>query len=416
MNGHIDPDKLLMILNHLRSRIVKILYDKCMFYIPEDRIAGLCWQNPVTAAPGFYHPSENAIHLWSPSCQEKQLLEIDYTGILAHELTHCWQFVNQAQFSEKLRHYNYDNVEDEANIPHEGKLILEGCANWGQYKVLDYFAADELIRRLAPDMPSQTTSGMMSLFKEYRDGFLLMLHLEYHCDFARLLYFLQTGELVYAPMGALEKWRPLRTARDYEKQLYPDGRLGIDSPMAQIPENWGESDGLCVRQAGYASYDHTTRGLSDYVRDYPRLTYLKPRIEARRDKKSTCEVVDDSGATAAAMGAFQSGVSERTWQRVRRTVDELLSAAGQQREALHAFIKRELKLCCTQCKFAKLCTVFDACHLHSCGKPDRSATALVEKLLKKCDDLSRKEEAPQPPPEFKGQSAGVEPVADGQAL
>jgi len=384
----VDDEMLLTRLGNLVVTIADVLEDKCMFSIPVGRgekrnIAGLYFDRD-SPCPGYYDASNNTVHVWPPSGPDREpLLERDYIAILAHEYTHCWEFTNPEQFSPKLIYYNMDDVEDLLNIPYAGKLFAEGAANWGESKVLDYFGIDELVENLKPDAHKKVLQGMHPDFSEYDAGYRLMLHLEYHSDFARMLYFLETGEIHYNPREE-RLHRPFLSApRDYEEWIYPNWQLYILAAMTNIPAHWGPDAALCIRREGYSRMPHSTRGKADFPKDCVRRTYLlAPRRRMYVDPPIP-DLSDEQRASLEQVMPSDPGGS---------TMAQILNLTGPKgnkqakQDARLAECLADLRFSCARCSLAKSCSPLDACHLHSCGERGRHTTELLSEVGKAVSD------------------------------
>ena len=370
VGSRVHDEMLLARLNNLAVAIADVLEDKCMFSIPLGRngkrnIATLHLEPLLSkGAPAYYDASNNTVHVLPP--RDSQLLEQDYIDILGHEYTHCWEFTNPEQFSPKLAVYNMNDVEDPRNIPYAGKLFTEGAANWGESKVLDYFGLDELFERLKPDAHKSVSKGLHPDFSEYGAGYALMVHLEYHCDFARMLYFLETGEIDYNPREEHGHREHLSQARDYEEWIYPNWQLGIFGAMTNIPSDLGRDAALCIRAEGYSRMPHSTREKVDYPKDVVRSTYLlTPR---RRRHADPPEPDLSEGQLGSLEGARPSDLRHKS-------IGELVQGSEGLTEALE-----DLWFSCARCSLAGECSLLDACHMHSCGEPGRSTLELLSKF------------------------------------
>jgi hypothetical protein len=355
-------------VRNLADRVIKVLRDKCTFEITSDRRA-LFYFNPDISTPGVYLSGSNQLYVWPPS---KGLKEQDYIFLLAHEYTHNWQFTSN-RFHPRLRYYNFDNAADPNNIPFRGRLFLEGCARWAEVQVCDHFGLDAHMIEIRNDPQ----------FSEYELGYKLFLFLEYHCDFARLVDFLQTAEILVR-LPSDQGWQLVRTAEDYVRYLYDDGRLAILGPMASP---LGPRSRCLEAVPAYAA----PGGENEMLRKLSKATYLAV------SQRSDCHVQDD-GNSHPDISAFLNSL-KGTLALSFDPEEPILKIL----DSLDRETKQELKFHCLDCprsgkresaekkkgekaslegpeEKSPVCSVFDACHLHSSGDQGRSTTDLLRKI------------------------------------
>lgn len=123
---------------------------------------------------GFYRHRSNETEqqvIIRSGLQEKQAIDV-----IAHEYTHNWEFdpgTSTPNFSLALQG---------EGIPYEGKLFLEGFAEWVSYRVLDYFGLKE-------DMSIKD----LREYDEYGEGFEVIKYIEDTEGFAAVMAFVKEG-------------------------------------------------------------------------------------------------------------------------------------------------------------------------------------------------------------------------------
>jgi len=118
-----------------------------------------------------------------PSLREDLALEV-----IAHEYAHNWEFdPGASKMNSKLL---------EKDIPLDGKLYLEGFAQWVAFKSLDFYG---LSSRMATDIAFRSIDAPSD---EYGDGFTILNFLENIVGFNGVLQFIKEGE-VKAPNGEI---------------------------------------------------------------------------------------------------------------------------------------------------------------------------------------------------------------------
>jgi hypothetical protein len=101
----------------------------------------------------------------------------DMIAIIAHEYAHNWQWRGRNRMHPKLR--------DPAYVQYfNGKLIVEGFAQWVEYKVSEYYGFKEKMDKIK-----------FRHFGAYLEGFHLLSWLEEHFGAGKVLNFVRSGEL-----------------------------------------------------------------------------------------------------------------------------------------------------------------------------------------------------------------------------
>ena len=101
----------------------------------------------------------------------------DMIAIIAHEYAHNWQWRGRNRMDPKLRdpkHVTYFG----------GRLIVEGFAQWVEYKVSEYYGFKERMEEIK-----------FRHFGEYLEGYHLLSWLDENFGAAKVLSFVRSGEL-----------------------------------------------------------------------------------------------------------------------------------------------------------------------------------------------------------------------------
>jgi hypothetical protein len=119
---------------------------------------------------GVYNRANNQVIV--RSCPAPDMIEI-----IAHEYAHNWQWRGRNRMDPKLR--------DPAYVQYfNGKLIVEGFAQWVEYKVSEYYGFKEKMDNIK-----------FRHFGAYLEGFHLLSWLEKHFGAGKVLNFVRSGEL-----------------------------------------------------------------------------------------------------------------------------------------------------------------------------------------------------------------------------
>ena len=93
------------------------------------------------------------------------MVEQSYKTVISHELTHYWQS-KSGKWDAKLHYFNSDDPNDENNILFDGKLLIEGFAEWISLNLYVSFSFDkhinDIIRgyKIFPDIPNEYYCGL----------------------------------------------------------------------------------------------------------------------------------------------------------------------------------------------------------------------------------------------------------------
>jgi hypothetical protein len=121
---------------------------------------------------GYYLPARNLV-----LCKPYNLQEM--ISLMSHEYAHNWQFQGKP-----LR--MHPSLMDEANVPYfDGKLFLEGFAQWIEFKLADCLGFRETVEGI-----------IFAHCTEYREGFLVLKWLEDQPEGGAyaVIHFITTGE------------------------------------------------------------------------------------------------------------------------------------------------------------------------------------------------------------------------------
>jgi hypothetical protein len=143
-------NKILNILKMKAGMIIRQPYQE-KFMSDDD----LKW----ISASGLCHVDQKTIYI------KGGYTEATLIDICAHEYIHNWQFENN--MNPVYMYFNEHNIDDEANIWFGGKMFVEGQANFGAAKVLDYYGLREMVYR-------DEVEG----YAQYREGFILLNEME----------------------------------------------------------------------------------------------------------------------------------------------------------------------------------------------------------------------------------------------
>jgi len=166
-------------VNRFLPTILKVFKDKLNCEIkhpPRTQFMTKLDEREFAGAEGVYIPSKPMVYLREGN------REGECHGILAHEYFHHWQH-SDGNFSAKLRFYDREHINHPLNIPFYGMLFVEGSANWGEIKVLDYYA---LVSIMIPIDQRR--------FDEYGEGFQVIKYIENRFGTGKLIEFLRDAE------------------------------------------------------------------------------------------------------------------------------------------------------------------------------------------------------------------------------
>jgi len=326
-----DKPEDFEILKNIAAEVVRILKDKL----------GVEIQNPVSAifmdkilstqcdAAGFWDPARNIIAM-QPGFSESW-----YMDILSHEYFHDWQG-KSGKFSAVLKYYSHEYIDDPKNILFRGKFLIEGSANWAEFRAIDFFNLGEEMANLNHRH-----------FDQYGEGFHFIRYIEATSGFNEVFKFLETALIAGKEFHQI--CSRLLTDSGVE------GRLHLSRNKAV--ENGGL---LCLRQL---------------KRDYD-LVSISHFFDITKDKPIQFPPPD------------AQSLSKEILQTILRkaSVKDVVEAKP---EAEGIFLKHGLS--CTSCTGKAVETVESAAFMHSRGGSEPSAgvsaTKLCEALVNDLSDL-----------------------------
>jgi ATP-dependent helicase YprA (DUF1998 family) len=148
----------------LRDRVLEVLGHK--LGMDFDKVTPLVVDSSLSVA-GQWDGSRVAV---------RPMTEASLIEVIAHEYAHDWQ-LGGGNIAEKLRH--------PSNVPQEGKLFVEGFAEWVAFRTLDFFGLEESARRF----------GLHGrAVNEYSAGFEVLRLIEEQAGVAGVMDFIRTGE------------------------------------------------------------------------------------------------------------------------------------------------------------------------------------------------------------------------------
>jgi hypothetical protein len=119
----------------------------------------------------YYSMAENRVCVLP--CRHDQMMTT-----LAHEYAHNWQRKGTAPMSSALM--------DAAHVPYfDGKLFIEGFAQWVEYKVAEYY-----------EMRWDLDQIQFHHYDEYSEGFQVLRWIEQQAGSGKVMEFIRSGELV----------------------------------------------------------------------------------------------------------------------------------------------------------------------------------------------------------------------------
>jgi len=159
--------KVFDILNKKAGIVIENPFDE-KFMNADDRK----WISESTA--GLCHGGKETM-FFRGGYKEAELIDL-----CAHEYIHNWQI--EGNLKPEFYFFDADDIENENNIWFEGKIFLEGQANWGAAKVMDFFGIREMIFR-----------EEIKAYAQYREGLILINELERVYGLHKLISILKTG-------------------------------------------------------------------------------------------------------------------------------------------------------------------------------------------------------------------------------
>ncbi len=169
----VPVDRFKEILIYWKEKIIEIFRDRfSMVLEPPAQIfaANDLGSNII----GLY--SNGKVEILSSIGQEKNVVEV-----IAHEYAHNWQFVNNNMHKDLM----------EKNLPYNGKIFIEGFAQWVAFRTMDFYGLHENMTNVTlrgVDVPDEGD--------EYGVGFMLCRYIEENfTGFSGLIEFMKTGVL-----------------------------------------------------------------------------------------------------------------------------------------------------------------------------------------------------------------------------
>ena len=206
-------------------------------------------------------------------------------------------------------------------------------------------------------------------FSEYEVGYKVFLYLEYVQDFARLVDFLQTGEIDLKIPGD-GGWRKATCEAEYETLIYNDTRLGILGAMMGT----AGAEAKCISAFGYplmrSTYLRTPRDVTDIqVEDEEKKkSTVGARTGKEKKKKSKFEKSDPISVLTKEIGNDKlENLGLKCKDCPRSGVNEEGQTKSKDKDSLDKISKKR-----------GVCSIYDACHLHSCA--ERTTSQLFQAI------------------------------------
>lgn len=172
-----------------------------------------------------------------------------FTEICAHEYTHNWQF--EGNLHPLFQYFNKDDTNDKKNIWFEGKIFIEGQANFFAAKVMDYYGLRDMVY-----------ANEVQSYGQYREGLILLNYLEKKFGLIKLNYILKESKF--------DESTPV--TKDDINLWYDDS--GVKNLIRGLADELIKKNMRCIQKE-----------FLDKSRDFNRLTYfMNLRIDSR-DKK-----------------------------------------------------------------------------------------------------------------------------------
>lgn len=163
------------------SLVRKVFADRLGLEIDAQDIARFDWLPPTeTRYLGVYYPNENKLTL------KRGMHEWESLDVLAHELFHNYQ--------HRTGIFNYAILAAEG-IPYDGKLFIEGTAQWAACQVADALAIRSSLTR---------ANIWVDKGNEYMDGFQVIKFLEENFDgISTVIAFMLSGDIADVTKGRI---------------------------------------------------------------------------------------------------------------------------------------------------------------------------------------------------------------------
>jgi DEAD/DEAH box helicase domain-containing protein len=216
-----DKEGDFEILKDIAQIVLRVLKDKL----------GIEIQNPVSTSfmdkkmsekykriAGFWDLEHNIIAM------QPGHSELYYFDVLTHEYFHDWQSKSGKFNNEVLTYYSTHYIDDLANIPFRGKLIVEGSANWAEFKAIDYFNLSGEMLRLNHQH-----------FDQYGEGFHFIRFLE-------SLYGMKGVFDFFESLILKDRNGQIKAFDDFRSQLYTES--GVEANIHQKAKHEIDRGGL----------------------------------------------------------------------------------------------------------------------------------------------------------------------------
>jgi hypothetical protein len=167
----IDRMALSEDIYHIKKTIIDFIFPHKLDLLIKDpaeiRVVDKLFGN----AAGAYYSGTNEVKLL-PAKEE------DIIAVLAHEYAHNWQYNGDPGMSQDLM--------DPDNVPYfNGKLFVEGFAQFIEYKVADYFGFRNTMEQIH-----------FRHYDEYAEGFQVLIWIQDNYGSLKVNEFIRTGKLI----------------------------------------------------------------------------------------------------------------------------------------------------------------------------------------------------------------------------
>jgi len=167
---------------------------------------------------GTYFSGPNEVHV-------KPHNLMDMIAILAHEYAHNWQYRGMDPMCRDLM--------DNKHVPYfDGKLLVEGFAQWVEYKVADYYGFREVMDQVK-----------FRHFDEYKEGFEALKWIDDNGGASKVMEYIRTGRLVIKDremdLERLLKESDVKSRMRDQLKAYkenpPEDDIAVDIPVDPVP-------------------------------------------------------------------------------------------------------------------------------------------------------------------------------------
>lgn len=220
-DGMEDIDRV----GQLKDRIARELFEnKLGMHIEKPAIVSFMTEEEQRQRPGvagFYEGGEKNRVSVTP------VMEGTMVGLLAHEYAHNWQFEPGNMHPRLVA----------PDVPFQGRLLLEGFAQWVEYKICDFYGLKNEMAAVDFAHPDQCN--------EYSEGFQVIKYLEDIEGVRGVLEFVSTGglggphedlEQLYEDAGvAQDIYEKVRRLEEGGWDLPDDDWIGLSDWLAAFP-------------------------------------------------------------------------------------------------------------------------------------------------------------------------------------